>query len=127
MLLAAVEILAMLAFLGGLIAAAFNYLGGSTLHLVLQLLWQGLHIPMVCSFLKLISSRQPQKFSSLRPAGSIKVRGLSCKPVISAQSSALQQPERIGGHTVFKSDTIRVEGGLAHILTGGTAHHACCL
>ena len=51
MLLAAAESLAMLAFLGGLIAAAFNYLGGSTLHLVIQLLWQGVQISMIAIFI----------------------------------------------------------------------------
>lgn len=41
MLLTILEILAVLAFIAGAVAAALNYLGGSTLHLVLQLWWQG--------------------------------------------------------------------------------------
>ena len=50
MLLAAAEVLAMLGFIGGLIAAALNYLGGSTLHLVLQLLWQGVQGSVIANF-----------------------------------------------------------------------------
>lgn len=42
MFLAVLEGLALVAFLGGLIAAGLSYLGGSTLYMVLQLYWQGI-------------------------------------------------------------------------------------
>ena len=69
MLLAAAESLAMLAFLGGLIAAAFNYLGGSTLHLVLQLLWQGAQISVIAISISSFYLLGPQSCDVRAPQG----------------------------------------------------------
>ena len=51
MLLTILEILVVLAFIAGAIAAALNYLGGSTLHLVLQLWWQGMRSSVLLMYL----------------------------------------------------------------------------
>ena len=41
MILVITEVLALVAFAVGAVAAALNYVGGSTLYLFLQLWWQG--------------------------------------------------------------------------------------
>lgn len=51
-------------------------------------------------------------------AGSIKLQGLSLRPKVSAKSSALVQPEHIGGHTIFQSKHVAVDSSLGCILTG---------
>jgi hypothetical protein len=51
MLLTIIEILAVLAFIAGAVAAALNYLGGSTLYLVLQLWWQGMRSTVLLMYL----------------------------------------------------------------------------
>ena len=50
--------------------------------------------------------------------GSIKLHGLSLRPKVSAKSSALVQPEHIGGHTIFHSKHVAVDSSLGRILTG---------
>jgi len=51
-------------------------------------------------------------------SGCIKVKGVSFRPKVSAQCSALVQPERIGGHTIFESKRVVVDSPLGRILTG---------
>ena len=52
------------------------------------------------------------------PAGCIKVKGIGFRPKVSAKSSALVQPQRIGGHTIFESKQVVVDSPLSRIVTG---------
>ncbi|CAL8461617.1 g1148 [Coccomyxa elongata] len=76
-------------FLGG-ITAVLNYLGGSTLYLIIRLSLQG----------------------------SIKIRGLSWSPHLQARKVSLVQPARLGGHTIFTCDTVVTDASLWQIVTG---------
>lgn len=55
---------------------------------------------------------------STSPAGCIKVKGLGFSPKVSAKGSALVQPERIGGHTIFESKQVVIDSPLSRIVTG---------
>ena len=59
-----------------------------------------------------------REIKSTSPAGCIKVKGIGFSPKVSAKGSALVQPERIGGHTIFESNQVVVDIPLSRIVTG---------
>jgi hypothetical protein len=50
-------------------------------------------------------------------AGSIRLRGLSWSP-IGARETEVVQPQRIGGHSVFKSERVLLDASLWRVVTG---------
>lgn len=137
MLLSYLELMVMFTLLLGGVTGLLNYLGGSTLYLILRLALQGafkIQIVQWCSAgldrTHNVPSHRGHMSSSNNidrsylTAGSIKVRGLSWSPHLQARKVSLVQPARLGGHTIFTCDTVVIDTSLWHVLTGRSLGHS---